>query len=426
MGWFTNSIVARCVHRGADPAQPATMGLVSHHGESRGVSPSRAERAARASLLGGAAFGTGLLAGSLATAMVFARLVLTPDHRRADDVTVLASTDDEVTLQTSVDTVVPGRYGLWLDGGAGHARVGEVIRRDDERREVVRSLVSVDRGSLAPGPARWNPYYYWDAPQASMELPCRDVAVETGLGPMPAWLLEPDTSTGRWAVLVHGRGAPREECLRALPALHRLGYTCLVTSYRNDVGAPPAPDGRYNLGLSEWRDVEAAMSYAVEHGAQEIVLVGWSMGGAIVLQTLSRSRLSALVEAVVLDSPVVDWGDVLAHHARMHRVPAPLRDLGIGLMGRRATRRLVGVHRPVDVARTNWVARADELRHRILIQHSVDDEFVPVGPSRALATARPDLVTWERWETARHCTEWNVDPDRWERVIEDFLRDRRR
>ncbi len=398
------------------------MGRVPQNAQTLAAGRSRTGRATRAGLLGGVAFGTGLLAGSLATAMVFARLVLTPDHRRPDDTSVLAVEDDEVTLRTTADTALPGRYGLWLDGGAGHARVGDVLRRDEERHEVVRALHTVDRGALAPGPARWNPYYYGDSPQTSMSLPSRDVAVETELGPMPAWLLEPETPNGRWAVLIHGRGAPREECLRALPTLSRLGYTCLVISYRNDVGAPPAPDGRYNLGLSEWRDVEAAMSYAVEHGARGIVLVGWSMGGAIALQTLSRSMLSDRVEAVVLDSPVVDWGDVLAHHARMHHVPAPLRDLGTGLMGRRSTRRLVGVHDPVDVARTNWVDRADELRHRILIQHSVDDEFVPVGPSRALAAARPDLVTWERWDTARHCTEWNLDPARWERVVEEFLR----
>ena len=52
-------------------------------------------------------------------------------------------------------------------------------------------------------------------------------------------------------------------------------------------------------------------------------------------------------------------------------------------MGRRLTRRLVGVHDPVDVAQTDWVARAAELQHRTLIIHSVDDEFVPVGPSPA-------------------------------------------
>ena len=43
---------------------------------------------------------------------------------------------------------------------------------------------------------------------------------------------------------------------------------------------------------------------------------------------------------------------------------------------------------------TDWVSRAEELAHRLLVIHSVDDEFVPV---RALASswpaARPDLVT---------------------------------
>ena len=103
---------------------------------------------------------------------------------------------------------------------------------------------------------------------------------------MPAWLLEPRQANGRWAVLVHGRAARREECLRALPALLRLGFTCLVVTYRNDPTAPPAPDGRYNLGLSEWRDVESALEYAAAAGASGVVLGGWSMGGAVVLQTL--------------------------------------------------------------------------------------------------------------------------------------------
>ena len=145
------------------------------------------------------------------------------------------------------------------------------------------------------------------------------------------------------------------------------------------------------------------------------------MGGAVVLQTLKQTAMADFVEKVFLDAPVVDWGDVLAHHARLHHIPPPLRDLGTLVMGRRATRHLVGVHDPVDVARTNWVARADEVRHPILIQHSVDDEFVPAGPSLALAAARPDLVTLEPWDTARHCKEWNLDPGRWEQVLAEFL-----
>ena len=72
--------------------------------------------------------------------------------------------------------------------------------------------------------------------------------------------------------------------------------------------------------------------------------------------------------------------------------------------------------------RTNWVKRADELSHRMLLIHSRDDEFVPVGPSEQLASARPDIITFDPWSLARHCKEWNVDPRRWESVVSEFVR----
>jgi pimeloyl-ACP methyl ester carboxylesterase len=82
---------------------------------------------------------------------------------------------------------------------------------------------------------------------------------------------------------------------------------------------------------------------------------------------------------------------------------------------------LVGIHDVLDVAATDWVRRSAELRHPMLIIHSAEDEFVPVGPSRRLAQARPDLVTFEEWQVARHCKEWNVDPVRWANAVGAFV-----
>ncbi len=362
-------------------------------------------------------------AGSVAAAAIFARLILTPDRQRPDDTTIVAAHRDSLVLGRTGETVVPGRYGLWLDGGAGHARVGDIVADDPEAGTVERVILGLDRGYLAPGTARWNQYYYGGPPEVSLGVPTEHVAISGELGSMPAWVVPTDQGrTERWAVLVHGRGARLEETIRAIPPLRALGWTVLSTSYRNDEGVPPGPDGRYNLGLSEWRDVEAAMAYAVAEGAREILLGGWSMGGAIVLQLLDRSPLADLVSRVVLDAPVVDWADVLAFHARVNRMPRQLGSLSRTMMGRPWGRRLVGVHEAVDVARTDWVRRSDELRHSILLIHSADDDFVPVGPSRLLAQRRPDLVRFEEWAVALHAKEWNVDPQRWERVVSEFAR----
>src|SRR5699024_5936476 len=123
----------------------------------------------------------------------------------------------------------------------------------------------------------------------------------------------------------------------------------------------------------------------------------------------------------VLDYPVIDWGDVLSHHADLNRIPRTVSLLGRVLMGRQATRHLVGVAEPLDITVTNWVARADELRHPSLLMHSRSDDVVPYGPSEELARKRPDLITLDLWDGPLHCREWNTDAERWESTVTDFL-----
>ncbi|WP_353508894.1 alpha/beta hydrolase [Intrasporangium sp.] len=377
-------------------------------------------------LIAGAASGgsaVGAAAGSVAAAAWFARRLLTPDELQPDDVAIVAHDDESVTFASGPDPDVPGRYGVWLDGGSGHARVGRIIERDEAAATVRRELLAVDRGTLGVGPARWNQYYYWDRPSVSMGLPDEEVVVTSDVGALPGWIVRPEGSTPArdWAVLVHGRGARKEETLRAVPVLRAAGWTCLVAAYRNDRDAPRGPDGRYNLGLSEWRDVEAAIRTAVAQSAERIILFGWSMGGAIVLQTLRRSRHADRIVGVCLDSAVIDWDAVLRHHGRLNHLPGPLVRMARGLMGSRRGRALVGLIEPIDLAHTDWVARADELDVPILLIHSTGDTVVPFGPAAALAGRRPDIVRFEPWELARHCREWNYDPERWESVVSSFV-----
>ncbi|SDQ49133.1 hypothetical protein SAMN05428996_1912 [Quadrisphaera sp. DSM 44207] len=369
--------------------------------------------------LAAAAVGSGLAAR-------FARAVVTPPRERPDDVEVLAVREGAVVLRASEETAAPGRYGIWLAGGTGHARLGAVLERDEAAGTVTRELLGVDEGVLRPGPARWNSWYYAGDPASALGLEHEDVVVRSQVGDLPAWFVPAPRGQGAsevWGVLVHGRGATRAECLRAVPLLHRLGVPALVPAYRNDVEAPASPDGRYALGHAEWQDVEAAVLHAVDAGAREVVLFGWSMGGAIALQHLARSWTADRVRAVVLDGPVVDWRSVLDHHAKLNRLPLPVGRYGSALLASPLARALVGVLEPVDLRRLDWVARAEELAVPLLIVHSDDDEYVPAGPSRRLAQARPELVRHVAVPGARHCKEWNVDPDRWEREVARFLLD---
>ncbi len=381
---------------------------------------SRRVAVSAAAALGGVVTTGGL--GTVGTAGLLARRLLSPVRVRPDDTLVLEARPDTVTLGASPVTAAPGRYGLWLAEGAGHARLGDVLVTDAEAGTVTREVHGVDRGVLEPGPARWNGYYYGLDPLASLGTAYETVDIPTEVGPMPAWLIPPDGEpTGEWAVLVHGRGARLQECLRGVKPLRDKGITVLIPSYRNDEGVPSGPGEHYSLGLSEWRDVEEAMAYAVRSGADSLLLLGWSMGGAITLQVLDRSPLAERVRRVVLDAPVLDWADVLEHHARVNHLPRPVGDLSRVMMGARWGRRLVGVHEVLDVDRADWVTRADELRLPMLVIHSVDDELVPAGPSLRLAQRRPDLVTLPPWSGARHTKEWNVAPERWEREVSEFV-----
>jgi pimeloyl-ACP methyl ester carboxylesterase len=347
-----------------------------------------------------------------------ARKVITPSKRRVEDIAILESTDTTVTLSSTMDTLLPGTYSFWFARGSGHAKVGAILRITPT--SVTRELLGVDFGDIAASERGYLAGWVYLGP-ADLGFAYEDVEIETPVGSAPAWTIPAAEPTDRWLIGVHGRGVRRQECLRAVDVARRCGYTSLLVSYRNDGDAPASQDGRYGLGDTEWNDVDAAISFAIDHGATEIVLMGWSMGGATVLQAATRSQNRGVIRGLILESPVIDWISTLNFQADLLRIPRPVGAVATQLISQDWSGRLTGQSESIDLDRLDFVARAGELSVPILLLHSVDDGFVPADAARALAAARPDIVTYDEFAIARHTKLWNYDPDRWNNDIGSWL-----
>lgn len=358
-----------------------------------------------------------------------ARTVITPVRRRPqrEFVRGVDEARGTITLKRTPDAAMPGRFGLFFGSESGYARLGGLLETTDG--SVVRELERVAFGELGPGRARISGYYYLEPEE--LGLPVESVEIETDLGQAPAWVFPADetaaddsASGDRWVVQVHGWGATRQEGLRAVPTFHAAGYSCLLASYRNDGDAPESADRRYGLGGTEWRDIDAAIRYAVDHGARSIVLMGWSMGGAVVLQTVTRSENLDRVSGVVLESPVVDWIDTLEFQANMLRLPDAIAQGAMRLIASNWSGPITGLGAPIDLRSMDFVARAADLSLPMLILHSQDDGFVPDSASRALAAARSDIVTFVPFTVALHTKLWNYDEAKWTAAVREWLDER--
>ena len=75
----------------------------------------------------------------------------------------------------------------------------------------------------------------------------------------------------------------------------------------------------------------------------------------------------------------------------------------------------------VDWEAMDYLKDADKLNVPILLFHGEIDPRIPVESSAELARQRPDLVTFSRYASAGHAESWNVDSDRYERELREFL-----
>lgn len=324
------------------------------------------------------------------------------------DVTAIGSAEgtSQVTLSRTTDTMRRGRFGI--DWPHGHAIIGAILRSN---AVTVTRLVQGDTAGLTAGMhVQFNAYVYTSP--AAVHLAYRAIRYPDPLGPMPAWYIPGRRAT--WVIIAHGYKNIRAEGVRPMPVLSRFGLPILDIDYRNDAGAPQSPDGLYHLGASEWQDVQAAVRYALAHGAHDVILYGFSMGGGTVEDFLHHSPLASKVRGVILDSPALDWGSVLQLAGEQRHVPGILIAVTKRVVAWRLG--LSSLNAIDDVTQTR------DLRAPTLVFDARDDQLVPFGPTATFAHARPHLITFYAVPNAGHTQSWNVDPARYDARLSAFLR----
>ena len=365
-----------------------------------------------------AACSAGVVALVGAFGLLLARMLriggLEPETDRGPDphdLEVVDLTDATITLRAAARRPrnAADEPGVWgIESIHGYDQVGAVLER--RGHDIVREYLPVQSATRLGDLVRMDTFAHPADPHTAHGLGFEHVRIPSTLGELPAWLVPGRSDT--WVILVHGKGANRREALRIIPVLHAAALPCLAITYRNDVEGPSDPDGRYAYGRTEWEDLEAAAHYALSNGAERLLIVGYSMGGGITLSFMARSPLAERVAGLVLDAPMLDLRTTVSHGAA--QLGLPVRFLAV-------SNRIASARYGLQWDELDYASRAGHLRVPILLFHGDADRVIPVALSDAFAAANPELVTYERVAAAGHVRSWNVERERYEAAVREFI-----
>ena len=336
--------------------------------------------------------------------------VLVPDHSPDDfDLRVVAVDADTITLQGSPDGDDWITVGIWgLEAETGYGRLGPIVSRDGETvvREFELLTGSVDTGDAG----RVDSFAFPPDPTGATGRAYSVVTIDGSAGPLPTWFVPGSGDT--WIIFVHGKDSERTEGLRLTSSIADLDVPMLFITYRGDPESEVGGAHRYSYGRDEWPDLGAAASHALDSGAREVIIVGYSMGGAITTRFLLEADLATCVAGLILDAPLLDLGETVSFAAGERGIPGFLTTI---------VKWTASWRFGVDWTDADYRRRADELVTPMLVIHGDADKRVPVATSRALAEARPDLVTLVEVPDADHVRSWNVDREAYGMAVRRFL-----
>jgi len=320
----------------------------------------------------------------------------------SNNVTIEPSVEDTRALELPLVGLVSREGSLIANGPVIH-----------HQNTITRSVVNTSGNIQLGNRVRADVFIHQKNPKYSIGLDYSEVRFRSELGDLGAWVISGEGET--WMVCVHGHRSNRRESLRFSPLFESMGLNQMLIKYRNDVDSPVDRGGYHMFGLTEWRDLEAAVAYVINQGAKNIFILGHSMGGSIALQFILKSNLRSHVNGIVLESPALDLNGIIT--AKAKALPFPITTLLPPI--KKMVSKLVNL----NWSELDYISKASEIETPILLIHSTKDQTVPVAQSDQFANIIPHLYEYLRLEGAPHAASWNFAQHKVESTIKTFITD---
>lgn len=244
-----------------------------------------------------------------------------------------------------------------------------------------------------------------------------EVTYRSPVGEMDAWYLPAPGVT--WVIHIHGLNTTPAEPETLFTALQGAGYPQLAIAYRNDEGQPADPSGYFQYGASEWEDILAAVEFARDNGAQEIVFAGYGAGASHALSYVFKHNFDD-IGGVITDSANIDMGSTIDYRASLEDMP--IISLPVPPTISWVAKFFTALRINVNWRSIDYVDKAERsLRVPVLAIHGTEDDSTPIDQSIDLAEAQPDLVELWQVEGAGYLEAFETDYDEYVARVLGFL-----
>lgn len=232
---------------------------------------------------------------------------------------------------------------------------------------------------------------------------------------LDGWFVPPDTdAAGATIIYTHGLGGDRATLLPQATLLHqRRGFGALLFDLRNH----GTSEGEITtLGYDEVHDVEGAFNYLLTRtdvNQEKIGIIGFSMGGSIVLRAAARIPEIKFVIAEAAFSSLEDTIRDGISTSFVKGIPFPFTQ-AILWFGQRETNTDWYQVRPID--------DLEQIAPRpVMFIHGTDDETIAVQNSQRLYEAAQEPKNIYIVLDAGHDELVSADPVEFERQVLSFL-----